>query len=58
MTHKMITVKALRNRYARELWKSRIMRRSLTITEYKMFRFGIESGVWAAQQWINQAVAL
>ena len=50
MTNKLIRSRWLRSLYAHELWAARVMRKGYSEDEWFAFRFGLESGFWAAQK--------
>ena len=53
MTHNYITSRTLRSVYASELWAMRKLKKALPKSHYSMVRFGLESGIGAMQQVLN-----
>lgn len=53
MTHPYITSRTLRSAYASELWAMRKLNKALPKSHFAMVRFGLESGIWAMQQALN-----
>ncbi len=53
MTHPYITSRTLRSAYASELWAMRKLKKALPKRNFAMVRFGLESGIWAVQQVLN-----
>lgn len=49
-TNKIIMSKFVRSHYASELWQWRKYRRVISADEWRGFRLGLESGMWAMQK--------
>ncbi len=49
-TNGIITSRFVRGHYASELWQWRKYRRIVSADEWRGFRLGLESGIWAMQK--------